>query len=86
MTLSMNCLIYIHIENLQPVLEAISAPIEFKYPKAPVLARLAIGKTWNEVTLVVIHLILFYFDKHPFFFKCNKCCIVLIMWLRRLVA
>jgi hypothetical protein len=44
--------------NLQPVLEAISAPIEFKYPKAPVLARLAVGKTWNEVT-VVIHLIFF---------------------------
>jgi len=36
---------------LQPVLVAVSNVITFSNPKAPLYARLAHGKLWNEVSL-----------------------------------
>jgi hypothetical protein len=36
--------------NLQPTLVAVSNKIAFANPKAPVYPRLALGKTWNEVS------------------------------------
>ncbi|XP_024542153.1 nucleotide pyrophosphatase/phosphodiesterase isoform X2 [Selaginella moellendorffii] len=36
---------------MQPVLVAVSQPVAFKNPKAPVSPRLALGKDWNEMTV-----------------------------------
>lgn len=36
--------------NMQPKLIAVSNPVSFKNPKAPLFPRLAHGKLWNEVS------------------------------------
>jgi hypothetical protein len=42
---------------LQPILVAVSNKIAFMNPKAPVYPRLALGKTWNEVGFLALHII-----------------------------
>lgn len=37
---------------LQPVLLGVSNPVAFVNPKAPVYPRLALGKSWDEVSFL----------------------------------
>ncbi|KAE8705205.1 putative inactive purple acid phosphatase 27 [Hibiscus syriacus] len=45
-----SCLLSLHA-HLSPILVAISTPISFVNPKAPLYPRLALGKSWNEMTV-----------------------------------